>query len=154
MYILYICSDSLYVYIYMYIYIYIYIYIYMCVHPLFIRTRTRRAHFSRIYVCINARVTDVHSHISTLLLCICSAIISAVDSLNVNAHLYILSLLVLVRLRHVLAHHDLPLSSPIVVIDARAAGRSESRQVASRRADSRPKGGLCDCLAPTWCEMR
>ncbi|EGI58231.1 hypothetical protein G5I_13664 [Acromyrmex echinatior] len=56
--------------------------------------------------------------------------------------------------RHVLAHHDLPLSSPIVVIDARAAGRSESRQVASRRADSRPKGGLCDCLAPTWCEMR
>ncbi|KOX74287.1 hypothetical protein WN51_00631, partial [Melipona quadrifasciata] len=51
--------------------------------------------------------------------------------------------------RHVLAHHDLPLSWPPVVIDARAAGRSESRQVASRRADSRPKGGLCDCLAPT-----
>lgn len=53
--------------------------------------RTRRAHFPRIYVCINARVTDIHSHTPTLLLCICSAIISAVDSLNVNAHLYTLS---------------------------------------------------------------
>lgn len=61
----------------------------------------------------------------------------------------IYSLLVLVHLRHVLAHHDIPLSWPFVVIDARAAGRSESRQVASRRADPRPKGGLCDCLAPT-----
>lgn len=65
------------------------LYVYIYALSRYIRTRTSA--FTAYVRVHKFRVTDVQLHIH-ILLYICSAIISAVDSLNVNAHLYIYSL--------------------------------------------------------------